>query len=260
MTAVDELTGKRVRVPKALVVFPYLSNDLRPSLGVTTGLAAYPTRVGAVVRGLREVLDRDNFYRNFLQMRPAVRLIDDAVGAGLEVAQAVGPRDDWLVFAYPEKRFGLPMVQAFFHDRVDGVMVRGTGSGLSWQAASRAAILEATQLLYQARKMVPDTVWSGYPAWSTPTVITELRDYLGSQPVDEPPAVAWERDEEQLSALLGRLAVVGMPVLVTAFRTPAHDWHVVRVLVPGTTTCQYSSDSAGGRALLNAPWRHGIPG
>jgi ribosomal protein S12 methylthiotransferase accessory factor YcaO len=250
--------GAIVAVPKALVTFPYLGAD-RPTDGITTGLAAAPDSDSAVLRGLREVLERDNLYNAFTEMRPGLRLdLTEVLGQlGLDSAFR---GDVWAVH-WPHDGYVLPDVHAFHHDPHTGVLVRASGSGVSFQEAAEDALTELCQVHFEAVRAgaAGEATSPAHAEWARPSVIDKARRYLDAQCHGDPLAVPYSDDTAQLDYLVRRLVDLGTGPIGVRLPLRGPDWTVVRVLVPGATTSPYASQSRGGRRLLNPHWSHGIP-
>ncbi|MEV0381657.1 YcaO-like family protein [Nonomuraea sp. NPDC050643] len=248
---IDLADGTTVAVPKALVVFPYLGAD-RPTYGITTGLAAGPDVADATLRGLREVLERDGLYTGFTHLLPARRLDPGAALARLNLTGAFDG-EIWALH-WPREGHVLPDVHAFHHGA--GLLVRASGSGLTFDDALDGALIELCQVHLEAvrARRTGTSTSPAHTRWARPDVIAQARRYLDGHRLGDPPAVPYGDPRSQLDHLVARTrpVVVRLPL-----RGP--DWAVVRVLVPGATTSPYPSDSRGGRRLLNAPWTHGIP-
>ncbi|WP_438010427.1 YcaO-like family protein [Sorangium sp. So ce321] len=262
----DEISGRDVWAPAALVHEPYTP---APPFAATTGstscgLAAYTSRRGAVLRGALETLERDNFYPNFLHLRPGERIaLDDLPGAPRsgdlrDLAGALrGLGMTWWLVRYPDER-ELPIVHAFLLDAAGAAMSRGVGSAHSWATAAVKALLEAVQLREQFALLAEEGPSSpadaGYEAWSTPEVIGEIRAYL------ERLGPAGRLDDlPDDDALYARLRARVGALLVKDFPCPVVGFSAVRVLIPGATCHGSASDSAGGRRLLGAAFRHPVP-
>ncbi|WP_329572006.1 YcaO-like family protein [Kitasatospora sp. NBC_01266] len=255
---VSLVDGAGVAVPKALVTFPCPSAD-RPTDGTTTGLAAAPDADTAVLRGLREVLERQQLYTSFSALLPARRL--DHTGAlrrlGLDGAF---PGRLWAVH-WPHEGYALPDVHAFHHDPQAGLLVRASGSGVSFEEALDGAVTELCQVHFEAvrARRTGEATSAVHAAWARRPVIDRARRYLDAQPWGSREALPYSDERGQLAHLVDALAVLGTDPIVVRLPLRGPDWTVVRVLVPGATTSPHASRSRGGRPLLDAPWAHGIP-
>ncbi|MEU1879004.1 YcaO-like family protein [Streptosporangium sp. NPDC020072] len=248
-----------VAVPKALVTFPYVGAD-RPTYGGTTGLAAAPDVADATLRGLREVLERDSLYHHFTGLRPAYRLDTAASLRRLRLTGAF--RGDLWVLHWPNREYLMPDVHAFHHDPHTGLLVRSSGSGLTFDEAVDSAMLELCQVYHEGVRAhragaATSTV---HARWRRPSVIDECRRYLDSQRPHAVPEMPYHDAPGQLEHLVRRLAAADRGPIVVRLPLRGPDWTVVRVLVPGAATVPYASASRGGARLpTDAPWRHGIP-
>ncbi|EYF01920.1 YcaO-like family protein [Chondromyces apiculatus] len=262
----DEVSGRVVRVPATLLHESYgPTHPSSASTGTTScGLAAYPDRRGAVLRGALETLERDSFYPAFLHQRPAQCLalddVPDAPRRG-DLRDLAGALERlgfsfWLL-RYPDAR-ALPIVHAFLLDAAGTAMSRGAGSGYTWATAAVKALLEAVQLREQfalvAQQGPSGPTDDGYVAWAKPEVIAELCAYLRRS--TRPDRLVDLPDEAALHARV--LAGVGA-LLVKDLPSPAVDMSAVRVLIPGATCHACPSISAGGAKLLGAAFKHPVP-
>lgn len=248
-----------VSVPLCLIPFPDRSKA-RYTVGETSGLAAYPTRVGARLRAARELLERNNFYINFLHQRPG-GLIDPVslsfpsqARAAVRTVQSRG--DLWLIH-YKAESFGLPLVHAFILR--DGVMSRGSGSGLTMTDAAGAAVAEAIQIGIQLTRPDPPYQQERYSGWRTSAVTDPIGNYLSGQDA----ACTWAADasseDDQFEELVRACAASEHPVLSLDISHGPTPWHVYRVVVPGLTTSQWPSDSSGGQRVCDPVFSHGVP-
>jgi len=255
---VDLVDDSAVAVPKALVVFPYLGTG-RPTDSTTTGLAAGGDQDTAVVRGLREVLERSSLYRSFSQMLPALRLdpADALRSLGLESSF---PGDIWCLH-WTRDSLTLPDVHAFYHDPATGLLVRASGSGVTFHDALRGAVLELCQVFHEAvrarRACTPTS--PVHARWTRTDVVDEARFYLDAQPARPCPDVPYADERGQREHLVGRLGACGRNPVAVRLPLRGPDWTVVRVLVPLATTSPHASDSPAGAALTDQRWAHGIP-
>lgn len=269
----DELTGALVSVPECLIPFPFTppTPQVDPDAN-TAGLAAFPTREGAVLRGALELLERHNFYPAFLHLAPGElvpleRLGQDPEAATLRrLADALAARHMrlWLI-CYPED-FGLPIVQAFLHDRAAGHLSRGSGSGRTLAAAALRALLEALMTWEQhefsrqaGEDEDPHRARDSYAAWRSPELIAQVVAYLDRQPALARSVPSYADDAALLAQVKGELRRRGIPLLVADLPCPVQGWSAVRVLLPGVTSTQQPSESAGGRRLMSPAFRYGVP-
>ncbi|AKT42423.1 YcaO-like family protein [Chondromyces crocatus] len=263
----DELTGRPTRVPECLVPFPYIAPRNRPRFASdTAGLAAYPSRDGAILRGASEVLERNNLYPHLLHQRPAIQLRGERDALGPRVLHLVErlerslPARVWLL-EYPEAH-RLPIVHAFLFDLRAGHMSRGTGSGTTVAHAAERALLEAlmTRAQHEHLRNNPELrADGGFRDWASPHRVRSLIAYLDRQPSAPSTARPAADDTAQLDRIKDHLRAAQIPLLVATLPCPVEGWSAVRVLLPGLTCHAHASRSAGGRALLGASLRLRIP-
>lgn len=250
--AKDIASGRLVSVPKAIVAYPFVPTRgvQRPTRGDTTGLAAFPSPDGARLRGLREVLERDVLYVNFLHQRQGFRL------PSLKTDNFVFHRV-W----YPDCPF--PSVHAFVFaaDLSETPLVgRGSGSGLTWADARQSADLESLQIITQMSRGAPDHEGSAFDSWRRIDVQEALRAHLLSMPVREPPAALESKSErQQLLRIIGWLESRSQRALAVDLPSPVVDLSVVKVLVPGRVTNVHSRSGDGGAQLAGIRWQFGFP-
>jgi ribosomal protein S12 methylthiotransferase accessory factor YcaO len=259
----ESLTHEReVLVPKALVTFPYEPGPgfERPTWGVTSGLACHPEPAEAIIRALREVLERDCLYPNFLHQRPATRLVHEAVDAAVCGLLDASPTMSLTVLRYD---CTVPIAHAFAvtQSAAGPMLGRGCGSGLSWREAIERAVEEAIQVHTEALRARQLHMGSAFREWRRPEVAARVLGYLSAQPPGNcPPWLESASAAEQLTDVVADLRAAGSEVVLVRLPCPIEGWHAVRVLVRGATTSQWASDSEGGRKLRLAPWQFGIPG
>lgn len=265
--ASDALSGRPARVPECLVPFPYLPPRNRPAFASdTAGLAAYPSRAGAILRGATEILERNNFYPHFLHQRPAIDLGEDRDALGPRVAERIArlerslPARVWLL-EYPEAH-GLPIVHAFLLDRRAGHMSRGAGAGTTVASAAERALLEAlmSRAQHEHIRHTPGLRGQGgFRDWARPAHVRDLIAYLDRHPKGASTARPAADEAALFDRLTAFLRAREVPLLVADLPCPVEGWSAVRVLLPGLTCHGDASRSAGGRALLDAPFRLRIP-
>lgn len=247
---VDLLTGRVVTAPLVAVAFPYVPRDgrPRPSSGDTTGLAAFPTRSGAVLRGLREVLERESLYTNLLHEKGGVR----------EPVEGIGPMQIW---RYWFDDLPFPAIHTVVV--VDGparVMGRGTGSALTWSDARESSLLEAVQIFEQMRRGAPAHGGDAYDIWSARHVQEAVLSYLQAMPIGVPrKGLETHSDEVQLRSTLEHLQKQGRRAIAIDLPSPMSDICAVRVLVPGAVTNVHTTASVAGAKLEGTTWEFGIP-
>jgi len=266
----DEITGDRCAVPECLVPFSYAPND--PSLIATAcdsaGLAAYPTYEGAVLRGALEVLERNNLYPALKNLRSARNMTQwipqelDPAGQNLWNEIHAAGLSIWIL-SYPDP-VDVPIAHAFLYDPAGGFMSRGSGSGLTFGDATTGALVESLQIRERHKLLMtegfPDEDAALYAAWAQRELIDILVDYLNDQPpggIDD--ARSFETDAECLQWVMKGLVGAKRPLLVVRLPEIVVGWSSVRVLIPGMTTHQYPSHSAGGSILENPAFPYPIP-
>lgn len=269
VSTVDEISDTTVGVPACLIPFPYLPQDGLKSATTnsTTGLAAYPTRTGAVVRGALEVLERHNFYPAFLHQQAGFRIDPiqlphhTPATADIQYLMAQVERlqiKSWLIVY--ENEFCLPITHAFLYDQPKAKLSRGSGSGSSITIAAKKAILEALQIRDQHERDAPSSLGDSYANWTKENVLRQIIDYLDHLPtLQQIPWVEPCEDEVLLAYIKATLAKQGLPLLSCDLPCPVGNWSVVRVLIPGLTTIQYASNSAGGRRVMHPVFTYKIP-
>ena len=254
-SAVSLTTGRAVDVPACLVAFPYVPRDgiERPSQGGTSGLAAYPDQAGAVLRGLREVLERDTFYPRFLAAKP---------GRRLRLPSSLARERGATYVIYTDRP--VPIVHCFLLFDTDSgpAAARGTGSGLSWSEAATAARSECAQIATQVARAggERDSTADPFATWRRRDVVEELTGYLETMPeAVADPLMESPTPAGQIERILNHERAAGREVLLAELPCVVRGWHAVRVLIPGAVVCPVRSDSDGGRRLPAPAWRHGIP-
>lgn len=262
-------SGERVWVPASLVydgqTFQEPHGTLRPTGSTSSGQAFYPSLEGAVLRGLLEVLERDDFYPNLVQLVPGVQIDATELGArrdAVDFAACLRACSErglrvWLV-RYGRRSPQLPIVHAFVLHPGMPAMSRGAGSGVTWAGAATRALLEAVQLFEQFSHIVEQgDQWSsdeGFVSWMRQDVITMLEQHLASFASGPVPEDLGSETE------LFALAKASVPeVLVVRFPQVVVGCHGVLVLVPGATCHSIPSDSRGGGVLQNPRFPHPIP-
>lgn len=269
--ASDAITGRPVAVPHCLVPEPYEPPPGQPlcTAATTSGLAAYSTRTGAIVRGAMELLERNNFYPAFVHQRPPTRLPIEHLPAGpgrdqlAARARTLAERGlDLHLMMYPDD-LQLPIVHSMLWDRNHRAMARGAGSALDITSAAIKAAVEAVQINQQHQFVrqsgLTDGANAAYVQWSTDAVTDALFAYLHTQQAPAELPAPFE-DEAALLAHLGRrLRAHGRPLLAAELPCPVAGWTAVRVLIPGITCHGYASHSAGGSRLLHPRFCHAIP-
>ncbi|MFL5343421.1 MAG: YcaO-like family protein [Hyalangium sp.] len=263
----DEVHRVWAEVPECLVPFPYRAPSPALQFGAsdTCGLAAFPSREGAVLRGTLETLERHNFYPSFLHQRPGVLLTPEMLPEGCWARElyahlaGLGLRCWWL--HYPDA-FAAPVLHAFVLDPQGGHLSRGSGSGPRLAIAAEKALLEALLTRVQHQFVAENGASAdddAYADWQREEVVQPLVRYLEAQPLASTPPREFDSEQALLAHLLSVLADQRLPLLVAELPCPVLEWSAVRVLIPGLTTHQRASDSAGGSRLWGATFRHGVP-
>ncbi|MEV5979566.1 YcaO-like family protein [Streptomyces sp. NPDC052114] len=256
--------GAQVAVPLCLVPFPYqpLPGETRPTSNDTTGLACYPDRDEAILRGGLEVLERNTLYRNLLHLRPGLAL--DPWRWATDPPALVPHLTDTgrlYVIGYPHTPPVAPVVHAFLL-RSDGrYAARASGSGRTLRAATDRALLELLQVDAQFRTGVPERLGVGHRQWSSPEAVDCLGHYLErSATGNEPPAeLVRLTQHEPLRDLAHRLHAAGTELLVADLPSSVKGWHTVRVLAPRLVTHQNEAPVGAGVTLQDAPFPFSVP-
>lgn len=262
VAARDELSGARAVVPICLVPFSYVPGDAAriATAGDTAGLAAFPTREGAVLRAALELLERHDLYPALRHLRPGQRLAIDSLPEATQLHTTLLARGlrPWLLrFDAP-----VPVVHAFVLDPATGAMSRGTGSGATEGEAARKALGEALQLraLYALLREESGPMDPGYAAFARQNVVERLCAWIEAMPeVHAASGPAWRDDHEALDHVKAALRRANLPLLVVDLRCPVSGWSAVRALVPGLCTHAHPSRSAGGERLSNATFAEPVP-
>jgi len=264
MEAEDLTSGVSVKVPRDLIFFPVLGE--RCTIGTSTGLAAHTEEKLAIKNGLGEILERDNFYPNFLAKIPGTRFLAEMVAKHSTRSMArVLSRMEMRgfiaeFFTYNPESSILPIVHCLLIHPSSGIASRGSGSASTYAQASGKALLEAVQIFQQQKKEMrkdPSAQDRTYQAWRRKDVLQELRCYMTTFKVGH--SFPEEKSDLQLEDLLERMRRQKRKVLVYRFPALVMGWSVVRVLVPESVCHQVPSESAGGRRLKSIRFRHGVP-
>ncbi|GAA3640624.1 TOMM precursor leader peptide-binding protein [Kineosporia mesophila] len=275
--------GAEVWVPASTVYLPYRrvreEDEFAPS--ISTGLAAGPGHIAAVLSGLQEVIERDALAISWLHRLPPRPVSPEVVAASPRVAEQLALGTSWTVdFHDLSLDLDLPVVAAVMRYRRDREDVLSFGSACRGDltGAVEKAFLEAAQGLTYVRRLLRTFAdWEAAPDFSDVdefnkhailyTRYPHLREragYLLHGPITRRPArlsvPAPEGDEALLDSAVRQLAGAGHEVYVVDLTTPdvaALGVRVVRVLVPGL---QHLSGShalrfLGGRRLNEMPLR-----
>ena len=270
----DEINPDRIcLVPECLIPFPYEAPE--PQYDVTTsstgGLAVHSDYQKAVINGALELFERDDLYRSFLFQKAGFSLdfshISDQSNTATYDFTLLLNRlknnqlDYWFIVYSLESR--LPIVHCFIHDKHNHFFSRGTGSGYTLLEAIEKALVEGLQIRQQFLNKRGDQGCTIYNHWRKPDIVDQIRTYLEKlyklpffehslQGVEYTPSFLLEAIKENLS-------VEKKPLLVADLPCAIEEWFAVRILIPGFTTHQYSSESAGGKKIMNPIFKHGIP-
>jgi len=264
---VDEVSGENALVPFCLVPFPYVPKPGEDSVthSCSTGLAAYTDRRSCVLRSVLEILERDDFYPSFLHQRTG-KIVDigrlDETSTESWLGRFLGSQqfELWLVSydSFPS----VPILHAFVLDRHNGVLSRGSGSGLDLRSAAEAATKEA----FQIREQLLDSKRTGlYPSkayreWASADTIAVVVQYLRTLECDAFAPLSRSVTTESL-LMLCKAAVVecGSTIIAVDIPCAVREWHVVRALIPGMCCHQFASSSEGGKKLKSPAFKYGIP-
>lgn len=258
-----------VYVPECLIPFPYLPT--LPNYDVTTsstsGLAVYHNYDEAVIKGTLEILERNNFYPSFLNLKDGFQLdifslcsinhpnymtlcqnLKLLKGMSIEV---------WFILY--KDYFNLPIIHCFLLDKINHFFSRGSGSGYTWYTAIEKAFLEALQIRQQFLTFKDNPVSLAYINWCKEEVIQEILSYISSfHSIKLDMSETYTKDE-LLIKIKKILRTLQKPLLVARLPKIINNWDSVRVLIPTLTTHQYPSYSEGGKSLLNPSFIYGVP-
>jgi ribosomal protein S12 methylthiotransferase accessory factor YcaO len=270
----DELNpGPPSFVPECLIPFPYQPN--RPEYTVTrsstSGLAAHSDYKRAVIKGALELLERHDFYPNFMfqilgyvldcsklpsylteEWSHLIRLLKRLKAKGINY---------WFVLYYPQST--IPIVHCFLQDQHAVLLSRGTGSGYTLLEAVMGSLLEALQIREQLLKTLKNNPNPPEDSWIHPSVIASVLNYLNRchvLPIQDYSGLSLKYTDDLLFEEIKKtLRELNKPLLVADLPCPIQGWTVVRVLIPGFTTHQDVSHSEGGKSLLNQVFKYRIP-
>lgn len=259
VTASDWFSGESVDVPLAHVAFPYTSSN-RPTASYTSGLAAWVDLEGAVLRGARELYEREDFYPNFLMQSPGVRIAPPLRCADLVASLECHGHRVHLV------RYGAELPVCIVHAFRTGPTgaMRASGSGDCVEDATLGALLELTQLIVaHAARDAASLDLAGQlevsSSWRRPEIIAAIDDYLSAMPIAVPTPHPPDTAAKSFGKIRLDLARRGTRLLVVRLPTPCAGIEVARVLIPGFCQHQYPSDSDGGRRIRHPVFTHGVP-
>ncbi len=248
-------TGEPVLLPYELVHMD-TTRPMPPGSGCfafsSNGLASGNHALEAIGHGLCEVIERDANTLAELSgevaeddSRVDLETIDDPLcrevldlytRAGVAVAV-------WDITS----DLGVPAFRALVLDReADPFQIRGAGGGMGCHPSRGVALLRALTEAAQSRLTTiagarDDMPLRKYEAWRDADALGRLRkSVVEAAPTRDfraAPDFAAETFEEDLAALLGRLAAAGFPEVIAVDLThPGLDLPVVRIVVPGLET------------------------
>lgn len=252
---VDLPSGEPVLLPYELVHMD-TTRPMPPGSGCFTfssnGLASGNHALEAIGHGLCEVIERDANTLSELggeaaetEARVDLETIDDPLCrevldlyARAGVAVAV-----WDITS----DLGVPAFRALVLDaEADPFQIRGAGGGMGCHPSRGVALLRALTEAAQSRLTTiagarDDMPLRKYEIWRDADALDRLRkSVVEASPTRDfraAPDFAAETFEEDLEALLGRLADAGFPEVIAVDLThPGLDLPVVRVVVPGLET------------------------
>lgn len=270
----DEINPNRIcLVPECLVPFPYEVPE--PQYDVTTsstgGLAVHSDYKKAVINGALELFERDNLYSSFLFQKAGFALdflnISDQLLPPLRNFTSLLNRlknnqlDYWCV-VYSLKST-LPIVHFFIHDKKNNFFSRGSGSGYTLLEAIEKSLAEGLQIRQQFLNNSSDQGCTIYDNWRKPDVIDQIKTYLErlyKLPFFKHPLHSIEYTPSLLlEEIKKNLKIKKKPLLVADLPCAIEGWFALRVLIPGFTTHQYPSESAGGKRIINPIFTYGVP-
>ncbi|UTH74197.1 YcaO-like family protein [Chromobacterium sp. IIBBL 290-4] len=217
----------------------------------TTGLAAHTSLREAHRTALYECIERHNFYPGITHLASAVRCAElEQAFSSRRTHTSRGAEYQALVFTYPE-RLHAPVAHCFVFDHLRGLWTRGTGSGISMEAAAEAAYIEAAQLLLRlsAELHGGDQLSLEYQGCVDPVAFHLLHGYLMSQPTLSLQKFERLVDATDLETSLGSLRDHGYSAYVYDFPKIFSSWWACRVIVPDFARSQ-SGSSPVGRTLI----------
>lgn len=245
------IDGRKLAIPKSLATFPYIpdSDYRKPTYGHTTGLASHYTLEEAVFRGACEILERDNFYGNFLNQRCGTLIDYECYEDSTEFYSVV---------------FGttpVPIVHTFIINQQMMIAARGSGSGNSLSQALECSKEEAVQVFSQVKRGAPPTeAAKSYGLWRSKNIITELRSYLQEFKVSLIRNDAVDHSKKELLETIREFAIeTEREYGYVSLKSPVEGRISIRVFMTDMICHQWSSESLAGNRILNPKWRHGSP-
>lgn len=270
----DEISPNRIcLVPECLIPFPYEApaSQYDVTTSSTGGLAVHSDYKKAVINGALELFERDDLYSSFLFQKAGFALDFSNISAQLKTAM-----HDFILLLNCLKnnqlyywcvvyslKSTLPMVHFFIHDKKNHFFSRGTGSGYTLVEAIKKALIEGLQIRQQFLNNSRDQGCAIYDNWRKPNVVDQIRTYLErfyklpffEHPLHDikyNPSLLLEEIKKNLKAKKKPLLIANLPCSI-------EEWFAVRVLIPGFTTHQYPSESAGGKKIINPIFTYGVP-
>lgn len=268
----DEATQGTVLLPADLCIDRSLRRDRSKVISgsSTSGLAAFTTKRGAVLRGALELIERDNFYVGLAHLQRGELIVpgdipeDEHLPHLLNLISNLEDHKFRASMVRYVSDFDIPMVHTFLWDSAGCAMSRGSGSSASWALAATKSLMEAIQISLQ-HAFIRDhgeSVESDreFTAWTRTDVTDVLRAHCASfvrKPIGSYSNLS---DEDHLYRVIAEtikrnergLYVVDLPPILPG-------WFAVRALIPGMAINATPSQSDGGRKLLGARFCHGVP-
>lgn len=271
----DEISPNRIcLVPECLIPFPYEAPE--PQYDVTTsstgGLAVHSDYKKAVINGALELFERDDLYSSFLFQKAGFALdflnISDQLNPlvhnfTLLLNRLKNNQLDYWCVVYNLKST-LPIVHFFIHDKKNHFFSRGSGSGYTLLEAIEKSLAEGLQIRQQfLNNNSGDQECTIYDNWRKPEVIDQIQTYLErlyKLPFFKHPLHSIEYTPSLLlEEIKKNLKIKKKPLLVADLPCAIGGWFALRVLIPGFTTHQYPSESAGGKRIINPIFTYGVP-
>ncbi len=256
-------------VPECLIPFPYLPTETSHNVTAssTGGLAVYSNYEEAVIKGTLEILERNNFYPSFLNLKDGLQLnmdalysIDDPKYKSLcknLISLKKMSLEVWLIIY--KDCFDLPIIHCFLLDKANHFFSRGSGSGYTWFSAIEHAFLEALQIRQQFITFKEKPVSSAYNNWRMDEVIQKILIYINNFPKVTLDMAERYTKNELFIKIKKTLKELQKPLLVARLPEIINTWSSVRILIPSLTSHQYPSYSEGGKSLLNPSFIYGVP-
>ncbi|HXH55615.1 MAG TPA: YcaO-like family protein [Gammaproteobacteria bacterium] len=270
----DEINPNKIcLVPECLIPFPYEAPELQYDVTTssTGGLAVHSDYKKAVINGTLELFERDDLYNFFLFQKAGFALdfshISDQLSTSMHnftflLNHLNNNQLDYWCIVYRLKST-LPIVHFFIHDKKNHFFSRGTGSGYTLLEAVEKSLVEGLQIRQQFLNKNGAQECIIYDNWRKPDVVEQIRTYLErlyKLPFFEHPLHSLEYTPSVLlEEIKKNLNIKKKPLLVADLPCAIEGWYAIRVLIPGFTTHQYSSESAGGKKITNPIFTYGVP-